>query len=513
MKNNDVYMKTFEVASLLKRIALLAVAGCLTAIPVTVNAQTINTKTTVTDSGGKKTTTGTDDVSKTTGATLKQDVAAEKVKDKKAEAEKAAEERKEDVNDVNYTGVYNGRQIVPDIMAIYCKTNAEQFLADPSLMDKCLNRYLAAMNNANASLRADGVKDYNALVLRAALDAFATATTKSASVANYEDVQNDMADKSRQGQTEREDGAAISNTTSVTTDVINSLRELYASRLFVEAVQALEAVDPSVIDQDVVDEVNKEAEKASRDVSEDTDFAVQTEAELKNQEEIDDGGVDPDEAEAAEEAERAAVAEQQAAEKEADSAITFVGNGQCSSGGKTVACANGTYKDQYGKEWVCDGGICMLKSLLDAEEAANASEKEKETAAAAGTFVGNGQCSAEGKTVACADGKHTDQYGKEWSCEGGICIMQSTLDAEEKYQKTQENLAAAKKLSPDKLKKAVEAYRNIINDSTATDSMKAEAQEYLDILNQAAPTVLSDMPCAQAKREYGLSISCNDWNK
>ena len=61
--------------------------------------------------------------------------------------------------------------------------------------------------------------------------------------------------------------------------------------------------------------------------------------------------------------------------------------------------------------------------------------------------------------------------------------------------------------------KAVEAYRNIINDSTATDSMKAEAQEYLDILNQAAPTVLSDMPCAQAKREYGLSISCNDWNK
>jgi hypothetical protein len=154
-----------------------------------------------------------------------------------------------------------------------------------------------------------------------------------------------------------------------------------------------------------------------------------------------------------------------------------------------------------------------LSAIEKKQNEALAAQEAAEAADAAGSFVGNGQCTAGGKTVACADGKHTDQYGKEWSCEGGVCVLQSLIDAEEKFNKKQENLDKAKKLLPKQLKKAIVAYRGIINDPKSTDAMKAEAQEYLEILNEAAPSILSNMPCAQAKREYGLSISCSDWNK
>ena len=440
---SDLYIKTAEVASVMKKLALFTVIGCIAVSPAIVNAQTINTKTTVTDSSGSKTTTGTDDVSKTTGATLKQDVKTDEVKAKKEAAEKAEEKRQEEIKDVNYTGVYNGRQIVPDTMAIYCKTNAEQFLADTSLIDKCLNRYLAAMNNSNASLRSDGVKDYNALLLRLALDAYATALTKTASVANYEDVQNDMADKSRQSQTEREDGAAISNTTSVTTDVINSLRELYAASILVEAVQGLEAVDPSVIDQDVVAEVDAEADKATRDVSDEAAFSVSSEAELKN-EEIEDSGVDPDAVAAEENArnEAAAAAKEEAKEEEPIDGgtlqpVTVTGNSPIT---KLEQMSPAEYAQNKDKIETIKANLIKQMNASDAEdweiadaqrdlERLAALEKKQAAANAAGEFVGSGNCSAGGEATVCTNGIHKDKYNHEYVCDDGICVLKSIEDA------------------------------------------------------------------------------------
>ena len=540
MRNkSDLYINASVMASVSKKLAMLVILGCITAVPAVVNAQTINTKTTVTDSGGTRTKTGKDSVQNISGATLNKNVKTEEVKAKKEAAAKAAAKREEETKDVNYTGLYNGRQVVPDIMAIYCKTNAEQFLADTSLIDKCLNKYLAAMNSSNATLRSDGVKDYNALLLRLALDAYATALTKTASVANYEDVQNEMADKSRKSQNEREDGASISNTTSVTTDVINSLRELYASSIFLEAVQGMEAVDPSVLDQEVVNAVEETADQAARHVSDTSAaFSVSTEASMETPidtgEKIEDAKASPDEiaeAEARASAEAAAKAEEPTVDGGTLEEVKVIGKSPLNNLENMSPEEFAQNKDKVeairanmtkqmnapdAEDWeIADAqrSLERLSAIEKKQKEALAAQEAAEAADAAGSFVGNGQCTAGGKTVACADGKHTDQYGKEWSCEGGICVMQSLIDAEEKFNKKQENLEKAKTLLPKQLKKAIVAYRGIINDPKSTDAMKAEAQEYLEILNEAAPSILSNMPCAQAKREYGLSISCSDWNK
>ena len=368
MKNLlSLYKTMFEFASVYKQAAVLAIVGLFTLSLTDAVAQTLTTTTKVTDSSGTKEITSSDTIGSGSGNKLNTGITPEKAKKDAEAASKTDSDRKEEAQDVKYTGLYNGRQIVPDIMAIYCKTNGEEFLADTSKLDRCLNKYLAAMNSPNAALKAEGKDDYQALRLRVMLDAMAVAVTKSASVANYEEAQNKMADSSRKAQTEREDGAAMSNTTSVATDVMNSIRELLAVDMFKNAIDGMETVSPDVLDEEVVDEVNSAADD-KRDVSgEMASYNIESTTHMESDAVSDEDFSDEGEYDA--DYDGGAMQKDVTTEtSNPDASGLFVGQGKCSAGGTPVTCTDGEHKDQYGREYICDGGICVLKKLDEASQ-------------------------------------------------------------------------------------------------------------------------------------------------
>ncbi|MBP1532424.1 MAG: hypothetical protein ILA52_02885, partial [Alphaproteobacteria bacterium] len=150
------------------------------------------------------------------------------------------------------------------------------------------------------------------------------------------------------------------------------------------------------------------------------------------------------------------------------------------------------------------------------------------SAAPEADYIGDGKCLENGNTVTCSEGEHYDKNGNLIYCIDGGCTLgleevevigqqkaeapiensaeQPTVD-----ENAVRNLESAKKLSPDKFRKAIENYRHILDDPNSPEGAKESARYYLEILNQAAPSVFADQPCAKIKRELGLTISCGDW--
>ena len=73
------------------------------------------------------------------------------------------------------------------------------------------------------------------------------ATTKNASIANYQEVQNSVGKAISDTKTEHEDNVGIASSVSVSTDVINTMRDLLVERLKYEAISGIASIDPEVI--------------------------------------------------------------------------------------------------------------------------------------------------------------------------------------------------------------------------------------------------------------------------
>lgn len=149
--------------------------------------------------------------------------------------------------DVKYTGVYKERQIIPNSMAIYCKVNAEDILKDVTKLHNCVNQIIRKMNDSDAAKKAAGIEEYNNIKYDELKNMAAQAVAKSGTIANYEELQNKYAEAMATAKTEHEDSVGVANTLSVLTDVVNSMRDLYAERLRNVAIEGMTAVDPSVI--------------------------------------------------------------------------------------------------------------------------------------------------------------------------------------------------------------------------------------------------------------------------
>ncbi|MCQ2734414.1 MAG: hypothetical protein MJ212_00495 [Alphaproteobacteria bacterium] len=272
--NNKI--KTLSV----KKLVIASFLFCASAlIAECAQAQTI----TINNSLGE---TGSDSVGNLTGAKLNPYTNTNTTKTQagtqKAE-QSTVQSAKDEAKDVNYSGLYKGKEIVPNIMAIYCKTNAEEFLADPTKMDKCIQKYIAAINSRNAVAREEGLNDYNNLVLKVLMKMMSEAVAKGASTANYDDVANKTAEKTSQTETIHEDGAGISYTTSLSTDVINQLRELSITTLLWQVVQGMRLVDPAIIDEEIREEAEAQAaNNVVADKGEDGKLNVSAKASFDN---------------------------------------------------------------------------------------------------------------------------------------------------------------------------------------------------------------------------------------
>ena len=172
-----------------------------------------------------------------------------RLSDDEIAAREAAEERAamEDADDVNYSNLYNGRPLFPEAMMIYCKVNAEDLAADLTKIEPCIKKYIKAINNDNSAVKTQGLHDYDVMRYQALNDTLTKATDKLKSIHNFEDTTNDYAGATNDSNTQRDTEAAIANSQAFATNVINNLRELYAEKLKLQALEGIRNVDPSAI--------------------------------------------------------------------------------------------------------------------------------------------------------------------------------------------------------------------------------------------------------------------------
>ncbi len=159
--------------------------------------------------------------------------------------DKKTEEKKEEAK--VYTGVFNKRQIIPNSMAIYCETNAEDMLKESKKLYDCINKIAKKINDKDSSIRAENLQRYNEIRYEELKILMADAVAKGATIANYEKIQNEIGKATGETRTEHEDNTAIANTVSTLTDVINTMRDLYAERLKSDAITGINAIDTKVI--------------------------------------------------------------------------------------------------------------------------------------------------------------------------------------------------------------------------------------------------------------------------
>lgn len=381
-------------------------------------------------------------------------------------------EDKKDAEDVNYTGVYKDHQVLPDLMMIYCKMNAEDIIKDLSKLEECIKKYVTAINNKNAAIKAEGIHDFNTLRYKTLVDVAATAITKLASVANYEETMNKYAEATADMKTNFDTETALINTQAFSTDVMNSIRELYADILKYQAIDGMVNIDPSAI--------------------------------LDEDEELDDEGnvVKQGGNTSADQTTRNAAAQITAGEENGAEEIGADGENEAIDGGELEeVTVNGSSKlDQYEKmtpeEFAQhkDEVEALRKALTDAMNDPDATDTE----------IANAQRALERLS-------EIEAQKANWSEDDFEEVSDEEAAAQSAQTQRDKDLSSAQNLSQDRYVDALNAYRQILENANSTDEQKKQAQYYIDVLNEAAPKVFSDKPCAQMKRELGLSISCGDW--
>lgn len=153
----------------------------------------------------------------------------------------------EESKNIDYSGIYNKKQLLPNLMAIYCKANAEDMVKDISKLHECVRKYIEHASNQEASAQAEGREKIRNLTYKAWSDVSATALTKIANIPNFNETYEQYADAGNKTTTAHEDELAVSSTTSVLTDVIDSMRELYAENAKASAIEDIGAVDIATV--------------------------------------------------------------------------------------------------------------------------------------------------------------------------------------------------------------------------------------------------------------------------
>lgn len=438
------FLKVAAVASLLIGMAGYARAaddsaknGTSTKTETTqTNLGTITTTTIESNTEPKPTTstssaTNSSSTNTATGGTDSADKAKNTAKDK----------TKKEKIDVNYSGLVNGRQVIPNTMAIFCKTNAIDMVKDTGKLYDCINKMVKKIKNKDSLVRQDGLKDWDEIRAEELRAMMAQAVAKGATIANYEEIQNSTGKAVSQTKTEHEDNVAIANTISISTDVMNTMRDLYAERLKYEAISGIKDIELSALgagnDTDGTAEEGAAGTTVAGNAASGGD--VMSSSEIK----VSSTATNEETAES-KSAESLCVDESLKKISGVTLKMTSSGNVACSNGGKEVACQDGIYPNGDGTSFACKGGTCAScieevvatpddtqgKSEpnldLDSDENPNASIpceaglKEVSGYKMLSVSTDKAICSNGSKQVACPDGKYKNGDGT-YACKGGKC--------------------------------------------------------------------------------------------
>lgn len=315
----------------------------------------------------------------------------------------SADSSKKAEDATKYTGVFNDRQIVPNSMAIYCKTNAEDMVKESKKLYDCINQIAQKINATDTAVRDENRLRYDEIRYEELKTLMSQAVAKGASISNYEKIQNEVGNASGQTKTEHEDNVAIANTLSTLTDVINTMRDLYAERLKNEAIAGINSINPDVIakmakNADATDDKNGGTDKGT---ATDTGAASGKGTQETNSTEVEIKEETPKTSEFT--------------WVEGNNCMRMVckGSGENDCTNETQVCPDNTYPLSNGISVICFMGKCVQHDLASLCTDGSLQQINKKLVSASG-----GKCSfGDGKEVDCQDGIYSNGY----ACLNGTC--------------------------------------------------------------------------------------------
>lgn len=157
-----------------------------------------------------------------------------------------------------YTGVLENKdnknikyQLIPNEMAVFCKTSAEKIANDPQEINRCINKILQKLKNNNAEIQTAGKEEFNKIQIEETERLVAKSVAKSAVVPNYEQIQEDQSEAADNTANEHEDNLLTADSINVYSSFVNSLRDLYTERLKSDALYKLQFIDLNKV-QDII---------------------------------------------------------------------------------------------------------------------------------------------------------------------------------------------------------------------------------------------------------------------
>ena len=432
-----------------------------------------------------------------------------------------------------YTGVYNGRQLIPELMAQHCKITEEklkEIAEHPDKLEECIVQYLKEMNSKEKNAQAQAIKDYNMLRFATLLDVQTTAIAQTGNVNNYEETMNKYGQATMEADTKFDMEGALTNTQAFSTDVMNGIRTLYAEFLKYAAIDGFATIDKSAF----IDETAETPDPAAAPKPVTTTGTVDEHAVVATAT-ITDG----------------------VAHAEVKGTYDPTTK-KCSVNGTVGACADGTYEDKDGNFWDCEQNRCTKQYSIDLVEIndnydkyinnleqsnlhqyagqrekiaeittelqkiindPNATADQKKSTQElldklrnideAKKIMINGTSSGAG-TVDISNIPANNVPGLDAAVEFTSFIQFNATNPSATPAVIDPDVAAASQLTPDQFLQKAQQYHSQLRSSDP--EVKKEAQRQLEILSKAAKNVVGDRSCVQLKRDYGLKLDCNDWN-
>lgn len=185
-----------------------------------------------------------------------------------ASAEDKPKEEKVDVT--KYSGTYNGKQVIPNTMAIFCQmggpvmvgeekaTIGKKEVSGATAVKACLRKMLKKMLNADPQTRDEGNKDWKVITQEQIIQLTPETLAKSVVVNDYAKNQETMEASEIPLKDDHSDNVGHASVTSNMTDVINSLRSLYAEEVKYTVLSTLSSVTYLPIEEDDAEEDKKD---------------------------------------------------------------------------------------------------------------------------------------------------------------------------------------------------------------------------------------------------------------
>ena len=151
-----------------------------------------------------------------------------------------------------YNGLYKEHQIIPNTMAILCKTSGEDMVKDPSKISACIEMLAKKRHSSDAEKSREGLDDLNKIKVDQLKDVIAVSAAKGASVAEFGEKSEETAEINASAKTVNDVDSAAVNTIAQSAIDINNLSDLYLEQLKYLAISNIENIDKSVVDDGTV---------------------------------------------------------------------------------------------------------------------------------------------------------------------------------------------------------------------------------------------------------------------